>query len=71
MEQQSEAEAFDFDGRTKAARNLKAQSLKTYREFFRPSVCYRTSLEKFTAGKQVRDVPLYGVRSIAEEIADV
>lgn len=66
---QGATEVFPLEA--KAARNLKAQSLKAYREFFQPSVCYRTSLEKFTDGKQVRDIPLYGVRSIAEEIADI
>lgn len=53
----------------KAARNLKAQSLKTYRDIFSPPICYRTSLEKFSQGKLIKDIPLYGVRLIAEEIA--
>lgn len=58
-----------FPLEAKAACNLKAQSIKTYREFFRPQICYRSSLEKFTDGRYVRDIPLYGVRSIVEEVS--
>lgn len=51
----------------KAERNLKAKSLKTYREFFGPPCCYRTSLERHHVGKLTKDVPLYAVGGIVEE----
>ena len=54
----------------KAERNLKAKSLKAYRETFGPPVCYRTSLSPFSAGKLVRDMPLYAVSRIAAEISE-
>ena len=54
----------------KAERNLKAKSLKAYRETFGPPVCYRTSLSPFSAGKLVRDMPLYAVLRIAAEISE-
>lgn len=53
----------------KASRNLKARSLSVYREFFKPPVCYRTSLEKHSVGGNIRDFPLYAVSKIVEEIA--
>ena len=51
----------------KAERNLKAKSLKTYREFFGPPRCYRTSLERHRHGKVTEDVPLYAVGRIVED----
>ena len=51
----------------KAERNLKAKSLKTYREFFGPPRCYRTSLERHSHGKLTEDVPLYAVGRIVAE----
>ena len=51
----------------KAERNLKAKSLKTYREFFSPPRCYRTSLERHRIGKLTEDMPLYAVGRIVEE----
>ena len=54
----------------KAERNLKAKSLKAYREIFGPPICYRTSLSPFSAGKLVRDMPLYAVSRIAAEISE-
>ena len=54
----------------KAERNLKARSQKAYRETFGPPVCYRTSLSPFSAGKLVRDMPLYAVLRIAAEISE-
>ena len=53
----------------KAERNLKAKSLKTYRETFSPPISYRTSLASFSAGKFIRDMPLYAVSRIAAEIS--
>ncbi|MBQ3289592.1 MAG: ATP-binding protein [Kiritimatiellae bacterium] len=57
-----------FPVEVKAERNLKAKSLKTYREFFKPPVCYRTSLSEYAAGRLTRDIPLYAVARIAEEV---
>ncbi len=57
-----------FPIEVKAERNLKAKSLKTYREFFNPPVCYRTSLSEYAAGPATRDIPLYAVARIAEEV---
>ena len=51
----------------KAECNLKAKSLKTYREFFSPPRCYRTSLERHRTGKLTEDMPLYAVGRIVEE----
>jgi len=56
----------------KAAYNLKAKSLATYRDLFSPPVSYRVSLAQRTDGTSVRDVPLYDVARVADEIgADV
>ena len=57
-----------FPIEVKAEPNLKAKSLKTYREFFNPPVCYRTSLSEYAAGPATRDIPLYAVARIAEEV---
>ena len=59
-----------FPLEVKAERNLKAKSLAAYREFFKPPVCYRTSLSEFAPGRLVRDLPLYAVSHIAEEVAN-
>jgi hypothetical protein len=56
-----------FPVEVKAERNLKAKSLKTYREFFKPPACYRTSLPEHATGRLTRDIPLYAVSRIAEE----
>ena len=56
-----------FPVEVKAERNLKAKSLKTYREFFKPPACYRTSLSEHATGRLTRDIPLYAVSRIAEE----
>jgi len=52
----------------KAACNLKAKSLATYRGFFNPAICYRTSLAKRADGKLVRDVPLFDLPRIVREL---
>ena len=52
----------------KAACNLKAKSLAAYRDFFKPPICYRTSLSRRADGKLVRDVPLFDVARIVREI---
>lgn len=52
----------------KAERNLKAKSLKSYRDRFQPSVCLRTSMAKRTDGESVHDYPLYAVETLVDEI---
>lgn len=54
----------------KAACNLKAKSLATYRGFFEPPICYRTSLARRSDGNLIRDVPLFDLLRIAREIQD-
>jgi len=54
----------------KAAYNLKAKSLATYRDLFSPPVSYRVSLAQRTDGTSVRDVPLYDVARVADEIGE-
>jgi len=52
----------------KAERNLKAKSLKSYRDRFHPSVCLRTSMAMRTDGESVHDYPLYAVETLVDEI---
>ena len=52
----------------KAERNLKAKSLKSYRDRFHPSVCLRTSMAKRTDGESIHDYPLYAIETVADEI---
>lgn len=65
---QGDADVYPLE--VKAACNLKAKSLATYREFFKPPICYRTSLAKRSDGKLVRDVPLFDLPRILREICD-
>lgn len=57
-----------FPVEAKAARNLKAQSLKTYASVFNPGRCYRTSLERQSEGVRITDIPLYAVSLLAEDV---
>ena len=50
----------------KAATNTRAKSLKTYREIFKPSIAFRTSLNPYRINEGLYDIPLYAA---AETIA--
>ena len=63
---QGECEVYPLE--VKAACNLKAKSLATYRVSFKPPICYRTSLAKRADGKLVRDVPLFDLPRIVREV---
>jgi len=52
----------------KAERNLKAKSLKSYRDRFNPSVCLRTAMTRRTDGEYILDYPLYAIEAIVDEI---
>lgn len=54
----------------KAGTNTKAKSLRLYRDTFKPSKSYRTSLLKWHPDAEPEEVPLYAVSSIAHEIED-
>ncbi len=48
----------------KAEVNLKAKSLKTYRERFAPEVCVRTSMADFKEEDWLVNLPLYAIDQI-------
>lgn len=50
----------------KATTNTRAKSLKTYREMFKPTMAFRTSLNPYHTSEGLYDIPLY---AIAENIA--
>ncbi len=50
----------------KAGINLKAKSLKTYREKFSPEISVRTSMADYKTEEGLVDLPLYAVDRIAE-----
>ncbi len=52
----------------KAEVNLKAKSLKTYREKFSPDVSVRTSMTDFKKDGWLINLPLYGIEKIAETV---
>ena len=54
----------------KAGINTKAKSLRLYRNTFKPSKSYRTSLLEWRPDAEPEGVPLYAVSSIAHEIED-
>lgn len=56
-----------FPIEAKAERNLQAKSLKSYRDRFSPMKCLRTSLVEHCVGKQIDDIPLYAVSTIASD----
>ena len=45
----------------KAAENLQAKSLKSYRDKFAPARCYRVSLSPWREESSLSDIPLYAV----------
>lgn len=49
----------------KAEVNLKAKSLKTYREKYAPEVCIRTSMADYKEEDWLTDLPLYAIGQIA------
>ena len=48
----------------KANINLKAKSLITFKEIYKPSVLIRTSLSKFMDKSDLKDIPLYLIDDI-------
>lgn len=56
-----------FPVEAKAEKNLKAKSLKIYRNLFMPTMCYRSSLATYSSGRLTRDIPLYALSEIVRE----
>ena len=54
----------------KASINLKAKSLKVYRELFDPSISIRTSMADYKENDGLFDIPLYAVSCIADICAN-
>lgn len=52
----------------KAAENLKAKSLRVYREKFAPEISVRTSLSDFRREDWLVNIPLYGISQIQKQI---
>ena len=52
----------------KAEVNLKAKSLKTFRERFRPAVCIRTSMADYKKEDWLINLPLYAVETIVQVV---
>ncbi len=52
----------------KAGLNLKAKSLKSYREQFKPQISIRTSLANYKKTDDLYDIPLYAIESIEKII---
>ena len=50
----------------KAEVNLRAKSLKTYREKFSPDVCIRTSMADFKREDWLINLPLYAIETLAK-----
>lgn len=50
--------------KVKANINLKAKSLITFKEIYKPSVLIRTSLSKFMDKSDLKDIPLYLIDDI-------
>lgn len=55
--------------KVKANINLKAKSLITFKEIYKPSVLIRTSLSKFMDKSDLKDIPLYLIDDI-EKFSD-
>ena len=49
----------------KAEVNLRAKSLKTYRERFSPEICVRTSMADYKKEEWLVNLPLYAIDQIA------
>ena len=47
----------------KAEINLKAKSLKTYREKFNPEICIRTSMADYKKEDRLLNLPLYAIEA--------
>lgn len=52
----------------KAGLNLKAKSLKSYREQFKPQISIRTSLANYKKTDDLYDIPLYAIESLKKII---
>ena len=52
----------------KAETNLKAKSLRTYYEKFRPEISVRTSMADYKKEEWLLNLPLYAVESVADEL---
>ena len=55
----------------KAEVNLRAKSLKTYREKFLPEVSFRTSMTDFKKEDWLVNLPLYAIEQIAKEAEEL
>lgn len=53
----------------KAETNLKAKSLKTYREMFSPQISIRTSMNDYKKEDWLTNLPLYAVNELPNEIS--
>lgn len=51
----------------KAEVNLRAKSLKTYRDKFSPQVCIRTSMADYKKEEWLINLPLYAIEQIKAE----
>jgi len=51
----------------KAESNLKAKSLKTYREKFQPELSVRTSMADYREDDGLMNLPLYGITEFPAE----
>ena len=52
----------------KAETNLKAKSLRTYYEKFKPEISVRTSMADYKMEEWLLNLPLYAVEKLAEEV---
>ena len=52
----------------KAETNLKAKSLRTYYEKFKPEISVRTSMVDYKMEEWLLNLPLYAVEKLAEEV---
>ncbi len=52
----------------KAEENLKAKSLKSFCEKYKPSIAIRTSMSGFRKEERLIDLPLYGISRLPEII---
>ena len=55
----------------KAERNLRAKSLRVFRDRFAPTLSVRTSLSAYERQDGLVNLPLYAIGSLAKEMADV
>ncbi len=55
----------------KAQTNLRAKSLKTYRERFEPKISIRTSMANWNTSDGIVDLPLYAIDQIANVLVNI